>query len=304
IVVSNGAKQSIANLCNALLDDGDEAVLFTPYWVSYADIAELAGGRPVLVKASVEQDFKVQADQLRAAMSPKTKMVIFSSPCNPTGSVYTRSELQEIVDVLADYNDVIVVADEIYEYINFTESHVSIGSFPEIADRTVTVNGFAKGFAMTGWRLGYMGGPKWLANACSNLQGQCTSGANAFGQKAASLALLGDMEPTAKMKAAFLNRRELVLKLLNQIPGMVCNRPQGAFYVFPDISSFFGKTDGKELIQGSEDFCRYLLEEANVAVVPGIAFGDDRCFRISYATSEDRLNEAISRIKVALTKLK
>lgn len=304
IVVSNGAKQSISNLCNALVNDGDEVVLFTPYWVSYADITELAGGRPIMVKASVEDDFKVTASALKEVLSSKTKMIIFSSPCNPTGSVYTKDELSQLVEVIDDYKDVIVVSDEIYEYINFTDRHISIGTFPQIKDRTVTVNGFSKGFAMTGWRLGYTAGPAWLAKACSNIQGQCTSGATAFGQKAASKALLADMGPTTIMKAAFLKRRELILSLLNEIPGIICNKPQGAFYVFPNISSFFGKTDGTELIQNSEDFCRYILEEALVAVVPGVAFGNDQCFRISYATSEDQLTEAISRIKNALSKLK
>ncbi len=220
IVVSNGAKQSIANLCLALLDQGDEAIVFTPYWVSYTVIVKMAGGTPVLLKAGIEQDYKVTAQQVADAITDKTKMIIFSSPCNPTGSVYLEEELRAIADVIAQHPQIYTVSDEIYEYINFSGNHLSIGKFPEIRDRTITVNGFSKGFAMTGWRLGYIGAPRWIAAACSKIQGQFTSGANAFGQKAAAHALLADQQPTVSMKAAFLRRRDLVIDLLNQIPGI------------------------------------------------------------------------------------
>lgn len=303
IVVSNGAKQSIANLSLALLDDGDEAIILAPFWVSYSEIIKLGGGVPVILKSGIEDDYKVSAAEVAEAITERTKIVIFSSPCNPTGSVYTKEELQAIAEVVAPHENITIISDEIYEYINFGDKHVSIGSFPTVKDRVVTVNGFAKGFAMTGWRLGYIGGPKWLAQACAKVQGQVTSGATAFGQMAAAHALTSDMTPTYKMRDAYLQRRNMVRDLLGEIEGVKVNNPQGAFYIFPDISDFFGKSDGTTTIQNADDFCEYLLHTAHVAVVTGSAFGADNCFRISYAASEKQLIEAIRRIKIALAKL-
>jgi len=304
IVVSNGAKQSIANVCLSLLEKGDEALILAPYWVSYAEIVKLTEATAVYVYAGIEDDYKSNAAQIEAAITERTKLIIFSSPCNPTGSVYTYEELEAIAEMLAHYEHVTIVSDEIYEYINFSGKHASIGAFPQVKDRTVTVNGFSKGFAMTGWRLGYIGAPAWLASACNKMQGQITSGAAAFSQKAAAFALNSDMTATWKMRDAFLRRRELVIDLMKKIPGMKVNHPQGAFYVFPDISAFFGKTDGKMLIRDADDFCEYLLHNAYVAAVSGAAFGADNCFRISYATSDEKLAEAIRRIGEALGKLK
>ena len=303
IVVSNGAKQSFANLSLTLLNEGDEVLILGPYWVSYYEIVRLGGGVPVIVSAGIEQDFKVTGDQVAAAITDKTKFIIFSSPCNPTGSVYTRSELKEIADVVAQHENVLIISDEIYEYINFTGEHVSIGSFENVKDRTVTINGFSKGFAMTGWRLGYIAGPKWVAAACSKMQGQFTSGANAFGQMAGAHALTSDLTPTHKMREAFLRRRDLVTGLLKEIPGIKVNNPQGAFYVFPDISAYFGKSDGTTVINNADDFCFYLLKTAYVAVVTGSAFGADKCFRISYAAADETLVEAMRRIKEAVGRL-
>ncbi len=303
IVVSNGAKQSIANICDAILNPGDEVIIFTPYWVSYFDIVSLAGGVPVNLSATIENDFKVTPEQVKGAITDKTKAILFSSPCNPTGSVYLKEELEAIAKVLEDRPNIIVISDEIYEYINFTGKHFSIGSIPSLKDRTVTVNGFSKGFAMTGWRLGYIGAPAWLAKACAKVQGQCTSGATAFGQMAAAHALLSSLEPSHKMKEAFEKRRELMITLLEDIEGVKMNRPQGAFYAFPNISAFFGKSNGEVTIEDSSDFAEYILTEAHVAVVAGSAFGNNKCMRISYAASEEQLKEAMSRIKVALSKL-
>lgn len=301
IIVSNGAKQSIANVCLALLNKGDEAIIFAPYWVSYAEIVKFAGGTPIVVSAGIEQDFKVTADQLESAISHKTKMIIFSSPCNPTGSVYTLEELEALAEVIKKHENIIVVSDEIYEYINFTGKHASIGAIEGMRDRTVTVNGMSKGFAMTGWRLGYMGAPQWIVAACSKVQGQFTSGANAFAQKAAADALLGDMGPAETMKAAFLKRRELVKKGLQDIPGVKVNDPQGAFYFFPDVSHYFKKTKGSHYIDDANDLCEYILEAGHVALVSGSAFGNDNCIRLSYAASEEQLTEALKRIKEVLS---
>lgn len=304
IVVSNGAKQSIANLALTLLDEGDEVIIFAPYWVSYFEIVRLGGGVPVILKSGIENDFKVTAEQVKDAITERTKLVLFSSPCNPTGSVYTKDELKDIADVIAAHENINIISDEIYEYINFTEEgHVSIGSFENVKDRTITINGFSKGFAMTGWRLGYIGAPQWIAKACAKMQGQFTSGASAFGQKAAAVALDSDLSPTIEMRKAFLKRRDLVKSLLAEIPGMKINDPQGAFYIFPDISAFFGKTDGTYTINNANDFCEYILQTAYVGVVTGSAFGADNCFRISYAASEETLTEAIRRIKEATSKL-
>ncbi len=303
IVVSNGAKQSIANLALALLNPGDEAIILTPYWVSYADIVKFVGGVPVFVGGGIEQDFKPTAKQIADAITDKTKILLFSSPCNPTGSVFTKEELKEIADVIAPYDHIVIISDEIYEHINFTEDHVSIGAFENVRDKTVTVNGFAKGFAMTGWRLGYIGAPKEIADACSKIQGQFTSGANSFGQKAAAKALNDDMAPTKNMVVEFKKRKDLVIKLLKEIPGFKVNNPQGAFYIFPDISEFFGKSDGTKVITSCDDFSDYIMMNAHVGLVSGAAFGDCNCVRLSYAASEQQLREAIRRIKVACEKL-
>lgn len=304
IVVSNGAKQSIANVILSLVDEGDEVVILAPYWVSYAELVKLADGVPVLVSAGIEQDYKVSAEQVEAAITERTKILLFSSPCNPTGSVYSYEELKAIADVVAQHEQITIVSDEIYEYINFIGKHVSIGAFDNVKDRTVTVNGFSKGFSMTGWRLGYIGAPKWIADACNKMQGQITSGATAFGQKAAAYALLSDMKPTYEMCEAFQRRRNLVVEITSKVPGFQVNRPEGAFYLFPDISNFFGKSDGNTVIRNADDFAEYILNTAHVAIVGGSAFGADNCVRFSYATSEERLRKAIERIGEACEKLK
>jgi aspartate aminotransferase len=304
IVVSNGAKQTVYNLCQALLNPGDEAILFAPYWVSYLEIVRMAEATPVCVYSGVDQDFKPSPEQLEKAITPKTKFVIFSSPCNPTGTVFTRDELQAYADVIAKYDNVLIISDEIYEYINFTHEHVSIGSFPNVKDRTITINGFAKGFAMTGWRLGYMGAPKFIADACSKIQGQVTSGASSFGQKAGAVALMSDLTPTDTMREAFRERRDIVLNMLEEIPGIKTNLPDGAFYIFPDISAYFGKSDGITTIKDADDFCDYVMTNAHVALVSGAAFGDPNCFRLSYAASEAMLREAVRRMKDVLARLK
>lgn len=303
IAVSNGAKQSIFNLAMALLDEGDEAVILAPYWVSYEAIVKLAGGTPVPVYAGIEQDFKVTAAQVRAAITDKTKFMIFSSPCNPTGSVYTREELEAIAAVVAEHDKMVIISDEIYEYINFSGGHTSIGSIESVKDRTVTVNGFAKGFAMTGWRLGYIGGPTHIVKACSKLQSQVTSGANAFAQMGAAHALETDLTPSMEMRDEFNKRRDIIIGLLKEVPGLKINNPKGAFYIFPDCSAYFGKTNGEFTINNASDFCEYLLMNAYVATVGGDAFGAPDCFRISYAASEESIREAVSRIKEALAKL-
>jgi len=304
VVVSNGAKQSIFNICMALLNPGDEVAVLTPFWVSYSEIIKLAGGVPIYVRAGIDDDYKVTADQLRNALTSRTKFVIFSSPCNPTGSVYTKEELSAIAQVVLEKPDLMIVSDEIYEYINFTDTHISIGALPDMKERTITVNGFAKGFAMTGWRLGYMGAPEWVASACTKIQGQVTSGATSFGQKAGAQALLADLSPTHKMKEAFGKRRTLIIDLLNEIPNFKVNYPKGAFYIFPDISAYIGKDlAGGIHFQDDKEFALYLLKEAHVAIVAGSAFGAPGCIRISYAASEEQLIEAISRIKSCLEKL-
>lgn len=304
IVVSNGAKQCIANISLSLLNEGDEVIIFAPYWVSYKEIIKLSGAKPVFVEATIENDFKITANQLKAAITDKTRMVLFSSPCNPTGMVYTRKDFEPLVAVLEQYPEILVASDEIYEYINFSEEgHCSIASFESIKERCILINGFSKGFSMTGWRLGYMAAPLWVAKACSKIQGQFTSGANAFGQKAAADALLADMTPTHEMNEAFRKRRDLVLSLLKDIDGFKVNFPEGAFYVFPDISALYGKSVEGKIIANSADFCEYILNKAHVAIVAGAAFGADDCVRIAYATSEEQLREAIRRIKVAVEAL-
>ena len=302
IVVSTGAKQSFYNVAMAIINPGDEVILPAPYWVSYRDIVKLAEGVPVEVKTTIDADFKMTPEQLRAAITDKTRMLWFSSPCNPSGSFYHQSELEALAEVLNDHPNIIVVSDEIYEHINFSnETHASIASIPSLYDRVVTVNGVSKAFAMTGWRIGYIGAPAWIAKACNKLQGQVTSGANAIAQRAVITALEAPVSKIDYMIEAFHQRRDLVLKLLGAIPGFKLNVPEGAFYVFPDISEYFGKTLRGKTINNASDFSLYLLEEASVATVTGEAFGDSNCIRISYAASEDSLIEAIRRISEALS---
>jgi aspartate aminotransferase len=296
IVVSNGAKQSIANVFMALLDPGDEVVVYTPYWVSYTAMIQLAEGKPVFVSGGIDNDFKPSADQLRSAITSKTKAVIFSSPCNPTGSVFTKEELEEMVSVLNDHPDVVVISDEIYEMINFSGAHASIGALPGMIDRTVTVNGFSKGFAMTGWRIGYIGAPLWLAKAANKMQGQYTSANNSIAQRAGLTALQGSRKPSEEMAKAYYERRALVYDLLKTLPGFKANMPQGAFYFFPDVSAYFGKGE----IKNASDFCMYILEKAHVSLVTGEAFGAPDCIRLSYAASEEELKEAVARMKPVL----
>lgn len=305
IVVSNGAKQSLANLSLSLLNEGDEVVIFAPYWVSYKEIISLSGAVPVYVHATIENDFKVTGSQLEAAITDKTRMVLFSSPCNPTGTVYSKTDFEPLVEVLERHPELLIASDEIYEYINFLEGgHFSIANFDSIKDRCIIINGFSKGFSMTGWRLGYMAAPLWVAEACAKMQGQFTSGANSFGQKAASEALLADMTPTHKMNEVFRNRRDLLIGLLKEIDGFKVNFPDGAFYVFPNISALYGKSVDGKVINNSSDFCEYILYKAHVAIVAGVAFGADDCVRIAYSASEDQLKEAINRIKIAVEALK
>ena len=300
IVVSTGAKQSLANLAMVLLNKGDEVLLPAPYWVSYSDISKLAGGVPVEIPTSIDSDFKITPESLEAAITPKTKMMIYSSPCNPSGSVYSKEELRALADVLVKYPNIIVISDEIYEHINFTEIHASMATFEDMYDRTVVVNGVSKAYSMTGWRIGYIGGPEWIARACNKMQGQITSGANCIAQRATITALESSPSKIQFMVDAFKERRTLILGLLAEIPGFKTNIPQGAFYIFPDISYYFGKTLNGTTIHNASDFSLYLLENANVATVTGEAFGDPNCIRISYAASEENIVEALKRIKEAL----
>ena len=300
IVVSTGAKQSLYNIAQAMINEGDEVILPAPYWVSYYEIIKMAGGIPVVVPTSVASDFKITPEQLQQAITPKTKMMWFSSPCNPSGSVYNKEELTALADVLKNREDIYVVSDEIYEHINFSGSFCSIGSIPGMFDRTITVNGVAKAFAMTGWRIGYIGAPEFIAKACTKLQGQVTSGANSIAQRATIAALEANPSEIGYMVEAFHKRRDLVLNLVNDIKGLEVNVPEGAFYVFPDVSYYFGKTLNGVLINNADDLALYLLEYANVATVTGDAFGNPNCIRLSYATSEEVLIEAFKRIKEVL----
>lgn len=301
IVVSTGAKQSLSNVAAALINPNDEVILPCPYWVSYSDIVGLNGGVPVEVKTDISNDFKMTAKDLENAITPKTKMLWFSSPCNPSGSVYSKKELRELADVLVKYPNIYVLSDEIYEHINFCGGHFSIAEFEDMYDRTITVNGVSKAFAMTGWRIGYIGGPSWIARACNKMQGQVTSGANCIAQRAVITALLESPSKITYMVDEFKLRRDLILSLLNDIDGFKCNTPDGAFYVFPDISYFFGKTIDGYKINNASDMSLFLLNKALVATVTGDAFGDPNCIRISYAASQDQLIEAIKRIKKVLT---
>lgn len=299
IVVSTGAKQSIYNAFQVIIDEGDEVIIPIPYWVTYADIVSLAGGIPVFVETSIENDFKASAEMIEKAITPKTKAIIYSSPCNPSGSVYTYDELKEIAQ-LVEKHDLIVISDEIYEHIVYGEKPVSIASFPEAYDRTVTVNGLSKAYAMTGWRIGYIGAPQWIAKACDTLQSQITSGANSIAQRAAIAALNADLSETHYMIEAFEKRRELMMNLAKEIPAFKVNEPKGAFYLFPDVSALFGKTFHGVTINNSDDLANLILEKAHVSTVPGSAFGIDNCLRISYAASEENLKEAMRRIKELL----
>ena len=304
IVVSNGAKQSVYNLCVAFLDPGDEVILPAPYWVSYYEIVKMAGGVPVIAHAGIEQDFKCSAAQIEALITDRTKFILYSSPCNPSGSVFSYEELNAIADMLRNYEHVLVVSDEIYEHINFTPHHRSIAEIEGMRDRTIIINGMSKAFAMTGWRLGYIAAPAWIADACTKIQGQVTSGATSFGQKAAAVALDSDLTPTIDMVKAFRKRRDLVIELLEQVPLLLVNRPQGAFYIFPDVSAYFGKKSGNgHLVRDADDLSLYLLSEAQVSTVSGVAFGNEKCIRLSYATSEAKITEAVSRIGKALAQL-
>ncbi|MEQ9468704.1 MAG: pyridoxal phosphate-dependent aminotransferase [Ekhidna sp.] len=303
IVVSNGAKQSIANVFMAILNPGDEVIVLTPYWVSYSAMILLAEGTPVFVQGTIENDFKATADQIREAITDKTKAIIFSSPCNPTGSVFTRAELESIANVLKEREDITIISDEIYELINFGAKHESIGTIGGLLDRTVTVNGFSKGFAMTGWRVGYIGAPLWIAKAANKMQGQYTSGNCSIAQRAALAALKGSMEPSMEMTKAYEKRRALVYDLLKEIPGFEVNMPQGAFYFFPNVRYYLGKSHGDMKIETVSDLCMYLLEDAHVSLVTGEAFGDPECLRLSYAASEEELKTAIAKVKESLAKL-
>ena len=301
IVVSTGAKQSLYNIAQVMLNDGDEVILPAPYWVSYFEIIKMAGGIPVEVSTSIESDFKITAAQLESAITPKTKMVWYSSPCNPSGSVYSREELTELAKVLEKHPNIFVVSDEIYEHINFSGTFCSIASIPGMLEKTITVNGVAKAFAMTGWRIGYIGAPEFIAKACTKMQGQVTSGANSIAQRATIAAVEADPKVLNYMVEAFHKRRDLVVGLIQDIPGLKINIPEGAFYVFPDVSYYFGKTLKGTHIKDATDLAMYLLAEANVATVTGEAFGNPDCLRLSYATSEEQLTEAFRRIKLALT---
>lgn len=304
IVVGNGAKQELCNVILASINPADEVIIPTPAWVSYVEMVKLAGGTVVKVPAAIEQDFKITPSQLKAAITPATRMLLLCSPSNPTGSVYTRDELQGLVDVLAQYPDIIVVADEIYEHINYTSGFTSMASFPEIADRTVIINGVSKAYAMTGWRIGYCAAPLWLAKAVTKLQGQYTSGASSIAQKAAEAAYTGPQDCVHEMCAAFRRRRDLIVRLAREIPGWKVNVPHGAFYLFPEVSAYFGKRFGDRVINDANDLCFYLLEEAHVATVAGDAFSLPGYIRLSYATSDENLVEAMRRIKSALQELR
>ena len=302
IVVSNGAKQSIINVMMSIINPGDEVIVLAPYWVSYTAAVGLAEGVPVPVSGGIENDFKATAEQIKEAITPRTKAMIFSSPCNPTGSVFTKEELEAIAEVIKG-TDIIVLSDEIYEHINFTGAHASIGAIDGMQDQTVTINGMAKGFAMTGWRVGYIGAPLWIAKACNKIQGQLTSANCSIAQRATYTALTTDLGPTKAMTEEYGRRRELVHGLLSDIPGVKVNMPQGAFYFFPDVSSYFGKSDGTTTINNASDLCLYLLEKAHVSLVTGEAFGDPKCIRLSYAASEENLKKAIASVKETLAQL-
>ena len=304
IIVSNGAKHSLANVVMSVVDDGDEVIVPAPYWVTYVELVKLAGGVNVVLETTVENDFKITPAQLEAAITPKTKAFMLCSPSNPTGSVYSKDELKAIADVIAKHPNIIIITDEIYEHINFAGKHESIAQFDSVRDRTVVINGVSKCYAMTGYRIGYIGAPLWIAKACSKLQSQFTSGPSSIAQRAALKALTSDNSFTVEMNKIFQRRRDLVLQGLSEIPALKCNVPQGAFYVFPDVSAYFGKSDGETVIKDCGDMSLYLLAKAYVATVSGDAFGEPKCIRMSYATSEEKLKKAMTQIKEAFAKLK
>lgn len=304
ILVSNGAKQSVCNTVMALVNDGDEVIIPTPYWVSYPQMVKLAGGNPVFINAGFEQNFKITAQQLEDAITPKTRLLILCSPSNPTGSVYTKDELESLAEVIKSHEDLFVLADEIYEHINYTGRHESIAQFPGMKERSIIVNGVSKAYAMTGWRIGFIAAPEWIVKGCNKLQGQYTSGPCSVSQKAAEAAYTLPQDCVEEMRKAFERRRNLIVELAKDIPELEVNTPQGAFYLFPKCSSFYGKSDGKRTINNSTDFAMYLLEVGHVATVAGDAFGDPECFRMSYATSDENIREAMSRIKDVLSRLK
>ena len=303
IVVSTGAKQSIANVALSLINPGDEVIIPAPYWVSYEEIFKMAGAVIVPIETTIENDFKITAEQLKNAINEKTKLMIYSSPCNPSGSVYSKEELRSLADVLVQYSSVVVVSDEIYEHINFTDSYFSMAAFDDMYQQVVTVNGVSKSFAMTGWRLGYIGAPEWIAKACTKIQGQFTSGASSISQRAALAAVSSSPNVILPMKEAFLERRNFMLKELRNIKGIKINEPNGAFYLFPDVSELFGQHFDGKTVNNADDLCLLLLEEAKVALVTGNAFGSPNCIRISYAASMEQLKEAVYRIKSAISQL-
>jgi aspartate aminotransferase len=303
IVTSTGAKQSLANIILALVDDNDEVIIPTPYWVTYSELVKIARGKVVEIHAPSSSGFKITPQQLEAAITSKSKVFLFSSPCNPSGAVYNKAELAALASVFEKHPDIYIISDEIYEYINFMGSHESIAQFDSIKDRVIIVNGLSKGFAMTGWRLGYIAANETIAKACEKIQGQFTSGANSITQKAAVTALTTDLRPSIEMAKEFTRRRKRVLELVKEIPGIVCPEPDGAFYVFPDVSSYYGKTDGETIITNASDFSMYLLNTAHVSSVMGDAFGEPKCVRFSFANSMEKIEEGWKRIKVALAKL-
>ncbi|MEZ4800555.1 MAG: pyridoxal phosphate-dependent aminotransferase [Flavobacteriales bacterium] len=304
IVISTGAKQSLANVIMALVEEGDEVILPSPYWVSYSEIVKIAGGTPVELLASIENDFKITPDQLKNAITSKSRLVLYSSPCNPTGSVYSKDELEALAAVICSKEELYVVSDEIYEHINFVGKSPSMASMPNMYERTITVNGVSKAFAMTGWRIGFIGAPKWIADACTKMQGQITSGANSIAQMAAKAAVLADPAEVDYMVNVFKKRRDLMYTMLQEIPDIKVNLPEGAFYFFPDVSAYFGKSDGETVVNNGTDLSLYMLKKELIAVVTGEAFGDPNCIRLSYAASEETLIEAVNRIKKALAALK
>lgn len=304
VLVSNGAKQSVCNTIMALVNPGDEVIIPAPYWVSYPQMAKLAGGTPVIVEAGFEQNFKMTPEQLEAAITPKTRLIILCSPSNPTGSVYSKEELKGLADVIKRHDDLFVLADEIYEHINYIGKHESIAQFEGMKERSIIVNGVSKAYAMTGWRIGYIAAPEWIVKGCNKLQGQYTSGPCSVSQKAAEFAYTQSQECVEQMRQAFERRRNLIVQLAKDIPGLEVNVPEGAFYLFPKCSSFYGKSNGDTVINNSSDLALYLLEKGHVATVGGDAFGDPECFRMSYATSDENIREAMRRIKDALTELK
>ena len=304
IVVSTGAKQSIYNTVMSIVDNGDEVIIPTPFWVTYSEIVRMAGGKVIAVHTSIENGYKITAAELEAAITPKTRLFMFSSPCNPSGAVYSKEELTALAAVFHKHPQVFIMSDEIYEYINFEGEHQSIAQFDFLKDRVILINGLSKGYAMTGWRLGYVAANTTVAKACEKIQGQVTSGATAVTQRAAITALTGDMKPTASMVAEFNKRRKRVMELLKEIPGIVCSEPQGAFYVFPQVNNFFGKADGDGSIENADELCMYLLNKAHVSTVTGSAFGEPNCIRISFANSMENIEKGFSKIKNALANLK